>query len=87
MNLSKLALAPVAALALAMVPVGAHSQADKKKSAHAEDIMDHRTMAEAHRKAAECLEAGKSEKDCHAQLQKDCRGVGIGKTCGMKHKH
>jgi hypothetical protein len=76
----------------AAISLDAGAQAEKKKPADkpspvAEDIMDHRTMAEAHRKAAECLEAGKPEKDCHAQLQKDCKGVGIGKNCGMKHKH
>lgn len=52
-----------------------------------EDIMDHRTMAEAHRKAADCLQGGKSEKECRAQLAKDCKGVGIGRSCGMKDKH
>lgn len=52
-----------------------------------EDIMDHRTMADAHRKAAECLEAGKPEKECRAQLAKDCKGVGIGRGCGMKDRH
>ncbi len=51
------------------------------------DIANHRAMAEAHSNAAACLEAGKTEKDCHAQLQKDCKGVGIGKHCGMKHTH
>jgi len=52
-----------------------------------EDIMDHRTMAEAHRKVADCLEAGKPEKECRAQLAKDCKGVGIGRSCGMKDRH
>ena len=52
-----------------------------------EDIMDHRTMAEAHRKAADCLAAGKPEKECRAQLAKDCKGIGIGRGCGMKDRH
>jgi len=51
------------------------------------DIANHRAMAEAHTNTAACLEAGKTEKECHAQLQKDCKGVGIGKHCGMKHGH
>jgi hypothetical protein len=51
------------------------------------DIADHRAMADAHLNAAKCLEAGKSEKDCLAQLAKDCKGLGIGKYCGMKHRH
>ncbi len=64
--------------------------ADAKKAISADamkDIANHRAMAEAHNNAAACLETGKTEKECHAQLQKDCRGVGIGKFCGMKHVH
>ncbi|MEQ1772849.1 MAG: hypothetical protein ABL891_03610 [Burkholderiales bacterium] len=59
-----------------------HSTAEVQK-----DILDHRAMADAHLAAAKCLEGGKGEKDCHAQLTKDCKGLGIGKLCGMKHKH
>jgi len=59
-----------------------HSAAEVQK-----DIADHRAMADAHLAAAKCLEGGKSEKECHAQLAKDCKGLGIGKLCGMKHKH
>lgn len=81
-------LAAAALLSLPLTGAWAHAPAkDDRKKAVMEDIMDHRTMADAHRKAAECLEAGRSEKECHAQLAKDCRGVGIGKTCGMKHRH
>ncbi len=64
--------------------------ADARKSVSAEarkDIANHRAMAEAHNNAATCLEAGKTEKECHTQLQKDCKGLGIGKYCGMKHAH
>ena len=51
------------------------------------DVADHRAMAEAHLNAARCLEAGKPEKACLEQLAKDCKGLGIGKYCGMKHRH
>lgn len=64
--------------------------AQEKKPASDEvkkDIEAHRTLAQAHENAARCLEAGKSEKDCHEQLQKDCKAVGIGKYCGMRHRH
>ncbi len=61
-----------------------HSHSKKQLD---EDVMDHRTMAEAHRKVAECLESGKPEKECRAQLAKDCKGVGIGRGCGMKDRH
>lgn len=51
------------------------------------DVADHRAMADAHLNAAKCLESGKPEKDCHAQLARDCKGLAIGKYCGMKHRH
>jgi len=51
------------------------------------DVANHRAMADAHLAAAKCLEAGKGEKECHGQLAKDCKGLGIGKLCGMKHTH
>lgn len=76
------------ALALMAMPAGAaekskaHGAAEVKK-----DIADHRAMAEAHLNAAKCFEAGKSEKECHGQLAKDCKGLAIGKYCGMKHSH
>ena len=63
-------------------------KAGKDDPAHVrQDVMDHRAMAEAHLNAAKCLESGKPEKDCQTQLAKDCKGLGIGKYCGMKHKH
>jgi hypothetical protein len=48
-------------------------------------IEKHKKMSEAHRRAAECLESGKSEKDCNAQLKTDCRGLASGPHCGMRH--
>lgn len=80
--------AAVMALALLVQPVlaqkaeKAHSADDIKK-----DVANHRAMAEAHLTAAKCLESGKPEKDCVAQLTKDCKGLAIGKYCGMKHSH
>ena len=44
-------------------------------------------MATAHGKAAQCLEAGKDAKLCLAELQAACKGLAIGKYCGMKHAH
>ena len=85
--MSRLLASTALAIVLAAAPGSAQTQADKKKHDVAEDIMDHRTMAEAHRKAGECLEAGKPEKECRAQLGKDCKGVGIGKVCGMRDRH
>ena len=37
--------------------------------------------------AAQCLEAGKGEAVCMKELQVACKGLAIGKYCGMKHAH
>lgn len=83
-------IATFALLAFALSP-GALAQAakdaDRKADKMKEEIAQHRAMAAAHDKAAKCLESGKAEKDCHEQLAKDCKGIGIGKHCGMKHRH
>jgi len=50
-----------------------------------EDARRHRALAAVHEAAAKCLEGGKGEKVCLEQLRKDCKGLGIGKYCGMKH--
>jgi hypothetical protein len=75
----------------AALPVSAQSQKKAEKSHGAaeirKDVADHRAMAEAHLSAAKCLESGKTEKECHAQLAKDCKGLAIGKYCGMQHRH
>ena len=78
-----------AGLAILLAASGTLIAAEKKgDAAHVrKDIADHRAMAEAHLNAAKCLEAGTVEKACHEQLAKDCKGLGIGKYCGMKHKH
>ena len=59
-----------------------HSDKDIK-----EDIARHRAMAAAHEGAAKCLESGKKDDVCEAELQKACKGLAIGKYCGMKHSH
>lgn len=52
-----------------------------------QDIQRHRAMAAAHEAAAKCLEAGKGEKVCYAELAVACKGLAIGKYCGMRHAH
>jgi hypothetical protein len=77
----------LAILALAL-PLAAFGQASKKDDRHIkEDVAAHRRIAQAHEAAARCLEAGKPEKECHAHFAKDCKGIAIGKFCGMKHRH
>ena len=60
----------------------AHSEADIKK-----DIQRHKAMAAAHEGAAKCLEGGKKYDACMKDLQTACKGLGIGKNCGMRHEH
>ena len=60
----------------------AHSAAEIKA-----DVQRHRAMAVAHEAAAACLESGKGEGECLKVLQAACKGLAIGKYCGMKHAH
>lgn len=60
----------------------AHSATETKK-----DIQRHKAMAAAHEGAAKCLESGKSYDACMKELQAACKGLGIGKHCGMRHEH
>jgi hypothetical protein len=52
-----------------------------------QDIKRHRAMSAAHEAAAKCLESGKNPDQCQKDLQAACKGLAIGKYCGMKHEH
>jgi hypothetical protein len=52
-----------------------------------EDIAKHRQMARAHEEAARCLESGEKESACQERLREACKGVGVGRYCGMRHSH
>ena len=67
---------------LATSALAQHSDKDTK-----EDIARHRAMAAAHDGAAKCLESGKGEKVCMEELQAACKGLALGKYCGMRHAH
>jgi hypothetical protein len=68
----------------AIFSVASAAELDK---ATKEDIARHRVMAVAHENAAKCLESGKPDEVCEKQLQLECKGIAIGKFCGMKHEH
>jgi hypothetical protein len=70
-----------------LLAAGAYAQAAKPDAKAREDIAAHRAIAAAHDKAAKCLESGKTEKECHAHFPVECKGIAIGKYCGMKHRH
>jgi Tfp pilus assembly protein FimT len=77
-----IALAATSFVAVAQTKTEQHSDKEIK-----EDITRHRAMAAAHEGAAKCLEAGKGEDACMKELQASCKGLGIGKYCGMRHVH
>lgn len=72
----------LAALSLSLGAVAQHSKKDIEQ-----DIARHRAMAEAHEAAAKCLESGKKPEQCTQALQSACKGLALGKYCGMKHVH
>jgi uncharacterized protein YgiB involved in biofilm formation len=77
-----LTLAAVALSAVFSIAFAQHSDKEAK-----EDIQRHRAMAAAHEGAAKCLESGKKDDVCEKELQAACKGLAIGKYCGMKHAH
>ena len=77
-----LSLMAIALFATFSVAQQKHSDKETK-----EDIQRHRAIAAAHEGAAKCLEAGKKEDVCVKDLQAACKGLAVGKYCGMKHAH
>lgn len=67
--------------------VATYSIADESDKERKEDIAKHRAIAAAHESAAKCLEAGKKEEVCNQELLAACKGLAIGKFCGMRHEH
>ncbi|MDO8458800.1 MAG: hypothetical protein Q7T07_18005 [Burkholderiaceae bacterium] len=74
----------LAGLVLSSSVLAATDHNDKERK---EDIARHRAMAAAHENAAKCLESGKGDDVCEKALQAACKGLAIGKNCGMKHEH
>ncbi|MDA8456893.1 hypothetical protein M4R22_19210 [Acidovorax sp. GBBC 3334] len=94
MRTSHFFLAAALAPLLAFGALAAHAQEakDHKDHAHTDkevqaDIQRHRAMAAAHDTAAQCLASGKGHEQCMKDLQAACKGLAIGKYCGMKHQH
>jgi len=65
----------------------AKPQTQESEKETREDIAKHRAIAAAHLAAAACREAGKGDEVCNQQLQTACKGIAIGRFCGMKHEH
>ena len=73
-----------AGLMMSLSVIAATDHGDKERK---EDVARHRAIAAAHESAAKCLESGKAEDVCGKALQTACKGLAIGKNCGMKHEH
>lgn len=82
--MKKWLLALVTIAFTATISIAAESHGDKETK---EDIARHRAIAAAHEGAAKCLESGKPEDVCNKDLLAACKGLAIGKFCGMKHEH
>ena len=82
--MTKTLLALVALALTATISIAADGKLDKETQA---DIARHRAMAAAHEGAAKCLESGKKDEVCEKELLAACKGLAIGKFCGMKHEH
>ena len=82
--LPKLLSATAAVVLCATFSVVHAQESDKERK---EDIQRHRAMAVAHEAAAKCLESGKKEDVCGKELQAACKGLAVGKYCGLKHVH
>ena len=76
-----------AALVLVLSAGLSAAQAQHSDKETKEDVARHRAMAAAHEGAAKCLESGKKADVCEKELQASCKGLAVGKYCGMKHGH
>ena len=75
-------------LTFATLALGAQVYAATAPSLNQEtldDIAKHEAIAAAHNAAAKCLREGKSDAVCEGALLAACKGIAIGKFCGMKH--
>lgn len=80
--MKKMLLALVAIALTATLVIAKENDADTKQ-----DVAKHRAIAAAHTAAAQCRESGRDEDVCNKELQAACKGLAIGKFCGMKHEH
>lgn len=74
-------------IALAFAPLLALAAEKHDADQIKKDIERHRAMAAAHEAAAKCLAGGTDPEQCMKTLQASCKGLGIGKYCGMRHVH
>jgi Ni/Co efflux regulator RcnB len=74
-------------LTLLCAPMFALAASGNTDAHTTKDVQRHRAMAAAHEAAAKCLESGRKHDQCQRELQAACKGLAIGKYCGMRHEH
>ena len=74
-------------IAILFAPLAAFAADKHDAEAIKKDIERHKMMSAAHAEAAKCLESGQKVDQCQKALQGACKGLAIGKYCGMKHEH
>ena len=79
-------------VALSLSPIAQGHDGPEHDGSHADkhlqvDIERHQAMAAAHQAAAQCLASGKGHAVCQKELLQACKGLAIGKYCGMRHSH
>jgi hypothetical protein len=70
---------------IAIMSLGYGADTPKLNQETLDDIAKHERIAAAHTEAARCLRSGKPDDVCEGALLQACKGVAIGKFCGMKH--
>ena len=73
-------------VALMLAPLAGLTQSGHNADEARKDAQRHRAMAAAHEAAARCLESGKPHDTCQRELQAACKGLAIGRYCGMRHE-
>ncbi len=86
--MKKMAFWAVGSASAAIILIATAVASSDKSEAHLkQDITRHKAMAKAHGDMVICLESKKKYEVCLAELQAACKGLGIGKHCGMRHEH
>ena len=58
-----------------------------KEDAVAQAAIALNQTAQAHQRMAQCIQSAKPYEDCLWDLQSACKGLAVGKYCGMVHAH
>jgi hypothetical protein len=77
----------LAALKASCVGLGIGKYCGLKEDAVAQAADALRQTAQAHQRMAQCIQSAKPYEDCLWDLQSACKGLAVGKYCGMVHAH